>query len=445
MMKAGLAQVDYTPELGLPLMGNFRDEYGAKGVHDPLCASALVLQGPTGSKAALLSVDICMLDRANVAYMRDVVRRQAEIPGDHVLIAATHTHSGPAPMELGSLPRADDGAIERFLQLAASAVGEANRQLADVELVVGSTTEDRLSFVRRLTCRDGETHMNWEGLDPQFVVRPLGRIDPQVAVLGCRRDQRTVGALVNFGLHPAILAGDNWLYSADYPGYLAEAMRKLNGPDFVTLFFNGCCGNVNHIDYQDPLQGRGYKATQRVGTMLAVDAYQALASSAAIQGAELAVNRVFVDLPRQLIDHEQQAWARDVLTRAAGDPATGQVDGLPDEHYARAWLDMAARQEQATTDRVEVMLLRIGNAAVVGLPGEVFSELGLAIKERSPARHTFVVELANDAIGYLPTREAFGQGGYEPTAGTTMYEPGAGEALVEGALQGLAELFNGKG
>ena len=72
-------------------------------------------------------------------------------------------------------------------------------------------------------------------------------------------------------------------------------------------------------------------------------------------------------------------------------------------------------------------------------------ELGLPLKERSPATHTFVVELANDAIGYLPTREAFGQGGYEPTPGTTMYEPGAGEALVEGALRGFGELFNEKG
>ena len=98
-------------------------------------------------------------------------------------------------------------------------------------------------------------------------------------------------------------------------------------------------------------------------------------------------------------------------------------------------------QEQDLADQVEVMVVRIGQLAFVGLPGEVFCELGLAIKRGSPARYTLVAGLANDAVGYLPTPEAFGQGGYEPTPGSTFYEPNAGTRLVESALSQLDRLF----
>ncbi|MFH1616324.1 MAG: hypothetical protein ABIG61_14710 [Planctomycetota bacterium] len=65
----------------------------------------------------------------------------------------------------------------------------------------------------------------------------------------------------------------------------------------------------------------------------------------------------------------------------------------------------------------------------------------MAIKHHSPAKHTLVLELANDAIGYIPTIEPFEQGGYEPATGSTMYQPGAGEKLVRSALNQLNNLF----
>ena len=127
------------------------------------------------------------------------------------------------------------------------------------------------------------------------------------------------------------------------------------------------------------------------------------------------------------------------MEEAAKEPAEGLVDGLPDVYFAETRLRMAAQQDQP--DKVEVQVLRIGEVALVGLPGENFSASGLALKQRSPARHTFVAGLANDAIGYMPTREAFDQGGYEATVGSTFYEPGAAERLVDAAFEQLARLF----
>jgi neutral ceramidase len=143
------------------------------------------------------------------------------------------------------------------------------------ELSIGYAAEPRLGFNRRLLCCDGRTHMNWERLEADFIVEPLGPVDDRVATLWVRHGAQPSAALVHFGLHPAILAGDNWLYSADYPGYLAEALRRTVSPELTTLFFNGCCGDVNHLDYRDPLQGRGYQMTQRVGYMLAAAAVEA--------------------------------------------------------------------------------------------------------------------------------------------------------------------------
>jgi hypothetical protein len=438
-LKAGVAQVDYTPELGLPLFGNFRDDYAARGVHDPLYARALVLEGSKGAKVALLSIDICMIDRSNTALMRRVIAAQTDLPPENILIAATHTHSAPAAMRLGLLPKSDNAALERFLTKAAGAVVLANQRLKPSRLTFGTAQEKRLAFTRRLRCKDGKTHMNWEGLDPAFVVEALGAVDSQVACLGIERENGPAAALVNFPLHPAILAGDNWLYSADFPGYLAETLARLSGNGLIPIFFNGCCGNVNHVDYADRTQGRGFQMAQRVGYLLGVAAFEAGRGAVPVETSGIALSRDSVRLKRLKISEDQRQWAEGILRK--GQAARGQVDGLPDEHYALMWSEMYRKQGE--DDFAEVCALRIGDLGIVTLPGEMFCEFGLQIKAQSPAKHTLIIELANDAMGYFPTREAFGQGGYEPTPGTTLYESTAGEELTASALRQLHTLFAG--
>jgi hypothetical protein len=437
--KVGMAKVDITPRLGVPLMGNFRDDYAARGVHDPLYAHAMVLENNTGRRVALLSIDACELDRNNIAWVKKCVLQQTKLPEESILVAAIHTHSGPATSNLGSLPKADDADIQTFLTKAAKAVSLAIADLKPATLAIGYSQEDRLSFNRRLACKDGKTHMNWESLDPAFVVKPLGPIDPQVIALSVDRDNQRQGVLVNFGLHPAILAGDNWLYSADYPGYLAEALAKVMGDDFMTVFFNGCCGNVNHIDYSDPLQGRGFKMAECCGYVLAAAVQQAMRTPVEIHGDVLEISHEKVSLKRLKISEKDRQWSEDVLEKAKNNPTQGQVDGLPDEFYAKTWLKMYEVQNK--DDEVDVMVIRLGDLAIVGLPGEIFCELGMEIKKSSPAKHTMVIELANDSIGYMPNRIAFEQGGYEPSVGSTLYEPGAGEQLIASAMTQLKTLF----
>ena len=411
-LRVGVATVEHSPKAGLPLMGNFRDDYAARGVHDPLCAKAFVVEDIQGVKAALLAVDICMLDRRNVAFVRSEIGAHSDVPPESVLIHATHTHSAPAPnnrigIEAEITPHLDE--IKAFLSQAASAVAFAEQALSEAALHVGYSGEDRISFNRRLRRRDGATQMNWEalqpGFDPSEIAEAWGPIDPQVTCLTVQRESRPVATMVNFGLHPAILAGDNWLYSADYPGYLAEALSRTVGPEFTCLFLNGCCGNVNHIDYRDLTQGRGYQMAQRVGFMLAAAAHSAIRTSSPTRAGQVKVSRQEVALERLKISSEHRQWCEQVLKEAAARPPQGLVDGVPDAYYARLGLEMWEQQDRP--DEAEVMVVRIGDVAIVGLPGEAFCQLGLEIKRRSPAKHTIVAGLCNDAIGYLPTRESF--------------------------------------
>jgi neutral ceramidase len=442
-MKIGVAEVDFTPPPGLPLMGHIRDDYAARDTHDPLRARALVAANAAGARVALLTLDLCMLNRAQARMMREHIGAHAAIPPENVLIAASHTHGGPAACSLYLTPAASDAEVESFLKKASQAVIEAEQRLKPASLKAGYASEATLSFNRRLRCRDGKTHMNWEDLAPDFVFGSLGPIDPQVFVLLVEDGSGPTAALVNFALHPAILDYENHSYTADYIGYLDEALRSISRDDLTTLFFNGCCANVNHINYADPASPRrGYPTAQRVGYVLAASVARAIRSSAPVSGDTIKVSREMVQLERFKISDSLYEESKRFLNSGQQEKPAG-MDGLDFKRGAPLWVRM--REQQQVPDAVEVMALRIGPVGIVSLPGEGFCEMGLAIKQASPAEHTVVIELANDAVGYLPTREAYDQGGYEVTPGATVYAPGCGERIVESASRQLKQLFEATG
>ena len=179
--------------------------------------------------------------------------------------------------------------------------------------------------------------------------------------------------------------------------------------------------------------------TQRVGYMLAFAAYEAIQGQKGVNGDELAVSREVVSLERIQISDEMYQWALEAIEKAKTNPTKGMIDGLPDEFYAQSYVEL--RGVQDIPDQPEVQVMRIGEVGIVGIPGELFSELALEIKKQSPAEHTIVIEIANDHVGYLPIKEAFDQGGYEPSVGSTRYKAGAGEQLAASAIRQLKSLF----
>ncbi len=441
-LRIGIAEVNYTPEIGLDLAGNYRgNDYASRGIHDPLYARAIVAEDKNGNKAVLLTLDICFLLKESVDFMRGFIASKTNIRQENILISATHTHSGP---------KADftNPRVRAFLLKASEAVILANEKLKPTIISAGRTSEERISFNRRLKCIDGTTHMCWEKLEPGFVIGPLGPIDPEVLTISLEQEGKAVGALINFGCHATTLTGNNWLYSADYPGYLGEAIKKVKGNDFIPLFFNGCCGNVTQVDYRIGFPDT-YQECQRIGYILGVSAMEAIKNQVVVPGNLVTVSKEMVPLKRIAISEEQLNWAKQVMNGVEknGMPPI-QADGIPDAVYGRDWIRLSKIQSQI--DSLEVMVVRIGGVAFVGLPGEMFAEFGMKIKAESPFKNTFVMGLTNDKRGYFPTKISFTQGpagctpmitGYETTPGTTLYEIGSGEILTESAIRQLNKLF----
>ena len=444
MLQIGYAEVNYTPRVGLDLVGNYRgDDYASRGIHDSLYGKAIVAEGSNGLKTALLSVDICNIPVESVDMMRKYVASVSDIEAENILIHATHTHSGPKS-------NLDAPEAKLYLKKAADAILKADRNRAPAELSVGRTSEHRVSHNRRLKAIDGTTHMVWETFEPGFIEKALGEKDPELITVSIEQNGTTTGTLVNFGCHPTTLTGNNWLYSADYPGYLSESVQKVKGEDFGVLFLNAPSGNVTQVDYKVGFLDT-YQECQRIGYLLGVAALEAMKNSKPATGnGTIKISREEVPIKKMTITEEQFEWAKKVMERVEkeGMPEL-QPDGIPEELYAKWWVEMYEVQNEI--DELEVMVIQIGEVAIVGLPGEIFNEFGIYIKENSPYKNTLVVGLANGDYDYFPTETSFEQGpngfkpmitGYETTPGTTSYDKGAGEKLAASAVAQLNELFS---
>ncbi|MEP6595735.1 MAG: neutral/alkaline non-lysosomal ceramidase N-terminal domain-containing protein, partial [Ginsengibacter sp.] len=391
----GIAEVNYTPEVGLDMAGNYRgNDYASRGVHDSLYARAIVAANEKGEKVGLLTVDICYILKETIEMMRAYIASSTTIKAGNVMIMATHTHSGPVA-ELNG-PK-----VKEFLSKAANAVILADKNLKASVLSVGRSSENRVSHNRRLKCIDGTTHMCWEKFTPGFVIEPWGPIDPEIITLSIAQEGKPKGVIVNFACHATTLTGNNWLYTADYPGYLGESIKRVKGNDYMPLFFNGCCGNVTQVDYRVGFPDT-YQECQRIGYILGVSALEAIRNEKPVSSDVVKVSKEMVALKRMTITDEQLAWAQAIMKKVEkeGMPPL-QADGIPDAQYAKDWIEMHRTQD--IVDSLEVMVVRIGDAAFVGLPGEMFTEFGMDIKAKSPCKNTMVMGLTNDEKGYFPT------------------------------------------
>ena len=243
--------------------------------------------------------------------------------------------------------------------------------------------------------------------------------------------EEAIATVVNYALHPAILAGQNFLYSADFPGVLAREMDERRGG--VCIFTNGATGDVNHLDLGNPAQSRGFEETERVGRLLADEATRILRRATPVSNPLLKVTTRRVCLPLRAISEEDAAKAK-ALIEGKDLTSLSQVDGIPEELYAEQILRIYGSGAKSVCP--ETQAVSIGEVTMLTTPGELFSAIGRAIKALRSG--TFVVTYANDYVGYIPTREAFAQGGYEVKTGiASKLAPEAGELLLRQAQEML--------
>jgi hypothetical protein len=434
-LRVGAAAVDINPPEGTPLAGYYSPR-GSRTVLDTLYSKALVLD-QDGTRVALVVCDLITLPRYTVVEARQLIEKQTGIPGSHVMISATHTHTGPVVARgstTDSLTGADKDLGRRYTEslpgLIARSVAEANQKLAPAHVSAAIGQEGGLSFNRRFFMRDGTVSWNPRKLDPG-VVRPAGPIDPDVSVVAFETPRAgPIATYVNFAMHPDTTGGEG--ISADYPGVLSRLLADYRGAGMVTVFANGCCGNLNHRDlgWADPQHGP--HEARRIGTVLAGAVCRTYPALKPVPAGGLRVKSALVHLPLAPHTADDVSRAREVVKRPR-DPKTPFLDMVK----AYRVLDVAARDGRPL--EVEVQVIALGDRiAWVSLPGEIFVELGLAIKKASPFPETLLAELANGSVGYVPDRPAYAQGNYEVVSARCA--EGSGEMLVDTAVRLLREL-----
>lgn len=449
VFRAGAHAMEITPpKFPISVNGGMSDHF-ATGAHDPLNARCLVLDDGT-TKIALVTCDSCMILRK----VHDSARKQTEkltgIPETNILISATHTHSAPSSANVFQSD-ADEDYMKFLAERIAAGIATAHEGLKPARIGWGVGENSDQVFNRRWKLKEGVT--NADPFDrKRDVVQmnpghgnmnkevPAGPIDPKVTVIAVQDlEGKPVAAYANYSLHyVGGVPGD--LVSADYYGVFAELLRqKLRGGEgFLAMMSNGTSGDINNINYAlDKPSVRGPMEQIRiVGESVSTTAAEAIGKIEYRDWVPLGVRVTELDLGVRKPAAEELTRAEKLVADAkqAGKKQLSTVQ----EIYARESLKLADYPEKVP---VRLQALRIGDVGITAIPCEVFVEIGLELKEKSPFGTTLNVSLANGYNGYLPTARQHEWGGYETWRARSSYlEEGAAEKITAALLPMLEEL-----
>ena len=443
-MKAGFAEIEYTPAEG-PIPGQISAHYG-KGKLTPLMAHAAVIES-NGVKAVLLSLDLIFftVDFANA--LREQIRRAIDVPTDCIFVHTTHTHTGcETDVRCWGCPANPDALIP-VAQASVQAVTEANSRLAEVKMGTGRTFETRYAFCRDFYTTDGEIVTNPGRVPPEKLVAPISDIDSSVNVI--RFDDMEGYPLcfvVNYALHLDTNAHPD-KFDADYAGSLRAALRRDFGRDVTVIFLNGCCGNINHVDFRNQNHLKTHKmpktyACWHIGEGLAED-IKNMNPPPVPKAKEILIQGRYCTFPtaRRYATKERKEWAKKMLASVERAKAAGEKYNDHDRQCAEIYLEENPDETPRLMD-IGIHVLQIGEIVFVGLPGEIFSEIGLKIKALSPFPNTVVVELADGWHGYIAPDYVMRAGCYESIYSNISYTGlGTADVLIDGAVTMLKGMF----
>lgn len=394
-----------------------------EGQEGELRASAIVIEGPDGNKACLVACDVLMIERDVLDDAARKIEEKTGIPFDRILINATHTHHAPTTATIHGYTR-EEAFTRQVGEKAVEAAVEANARLRPAELRFRLGEESSVGKNSRLLLADGTIY--WVG-PRDDAVRPTGPFDPDLPVLAFVGDGgKPEAVLFNHSTH-TIGAVKGAVRSPSFYGLAAQELQKERGGTFV--FFEGASGSTHNLDLT------AAEALTRIKDAVADNLDKAEEHPI----ARVAGLRKELSLRVRRFDEE----ADDAAVVAY---CTKRQPAPYHEKTIAIFRDMRKQlaPRQGEERRTWVQAIVLGDIALVGVPGEFFTYLGQEIKRRSPYRHTFVFELANDYVGYVPDARAFDRGGYQVWTGLHSYlEKGSGEKIVDAAVSLLETLHEG--
>lgn len=396
-MILGVSQIDITPRPGVELSGFAARTQPSLGVLDPLFAKALYLaDGP--ERLLWIHCDLIGFEREFVRGFREWAREKFGLRPDQVLLSATHTHSGPGTMRLQEV-----GAYEAdYVALLEARLREAALAAADkTECCDFTTVEGRLPLAvdRRRTTSS--------------------HTDPRVAAIGFRRreDNAYAAVIVNYPMHPVALGASNRHISADIPGQAALALAGQIPGHPVVLVTNGACGNLN-----PPAENVAFAQIQAWGGQIADAVAPLLNRADPVPSAKLRVATRVLPLPLDVLTVEGiEATAAKALKNPGPIAEWGDKYRRAVEHWRRSLIAEINDGHDCSQREAELFAIGLGDVILLGANAEVFSEFTDALR-RSSSRRVYLLGYANGDLGYLPTRAAYAEGGYEVEVAHFFYD-----------------------
>ncbi len=449
-LRAGSAAIDISPKVFPITLRSGASTY----VHDPLHVRAVALENGEGRALIALIDDIGTSRETTDAVKAEVATKTGWKP-EEMLISATHTHTAPkggdtSEGRIAYENRRREGMVE--------ALTKAIEALEPAEVGWASDEEPDEVHNRRWYLKPGTMEPNPFGKLDQVatnpgrdrLLKPAGPTDPEVSIVDVRtRKRRPLGFIANYSLHyvggiPTMKdekGKEIGMASADYYGEFARIMPyRIGGSNppanFVAFMTNGTSGDINNIDFEGKRPPRApFEQVRIVAAKTADASYRAVKKIGEYnENPLIAMRQREVELRYRNMSVEEVEHALSLLKLPKADRA-----GLHDKalSYANATVQYS---EPDKTEKVIIQAIRIGELAIVSLPFEVFVEIGLEIKEKSPFPDTFTISLANGSLGYLPTPRQLELGGYETWIGTSKFEKDSSEILTRQLLEMLAEL-----
>jgi hypothetical protein len=442
-LKVGVGETVITPSQPTRMRGFARSQVST-GVHDDLYARSLFVEDGNGDKAVLMTVALVGLSEDYLKQIREGITAKTGIPGGNILVSCTHTHSGPnvgSSHDTVNKEEVDSSVASleyrKFLvdQCVASAV-KAWESRVHGKIGIASTKVLELGRNRR--------RLLYGGLHP----------DPEVAVIKIEDARGTLlGVAFNYGCHPSGMDWRNTLFSEDWPYYAIRGIKKKVGENVWAAFYQSAEGDIN-VGYTAELSAVGadmpvrtYEYIEHKGNQMAAAVLEVLPGIATSSEADVRMATERFDYPLRTeypVSVEQAERESEEMKKRLAEleklpeyQGTRRLDSARvDAFRADQRLRIARRyfsgQKPPATRSLEQSAVRIGDAVFVTFPGELFSEIALAIKNRSPLEKTFVIGVTCGPGGYLPSAKEFLEGDYEVNG--SAYSPLTEKVCIESSL-----------
>lgn len=392
-LKAGVCRVDITPPIGVYLQGYGGREKPGDGIHDRLFAKILVLKDEHTS-LLIVTADLISFSPEFMEKIRIFVKNNTKIPERNILICASHTHSGPITMNLRGMGKADKRYLDLMERIVSDGILSAIRKLRDVKIGFAKGSVEGIGYVR-----EGEN-------------KGKASPDPELGVIKiCDVSDNLMAIVVNYTCHPVILGCENLKISADYPGTLQSFVESKT--NCLCLFTQGACGDIDPVTNKQRWGSGTFKDLESVGKTIGKAVLKLLDMVKFETDSTIKVKGKTIKLPFQkapdLREAEKEVSEAELELEKAR--KRKQFFNINEAEVTLRWakerLKLIKENKYPQCMPCEVQIVEVGRIILVGVSGEVFSEIGLKIKERLGRGNTFFIGYANGNVGYIPTEKAF--------------------------------------